>query len=239
MRKKGIIKYTLMITKLNVQDGVTYVDDKGNTQINKPKFLIVNDFCEEANNGFTVGFNHINNDPQPFLPILVDSFGGDVLTVLSMLDMIDAISKPVVTVCTSKAMSCGSVLLSAGTKGYRYASPRATILIHEASTQLEGKTSDIISDAKSMEEFNDKMMEILAKNSNRPKKFYQQLIKKANNADLYLTAQQALEYGLIDHVCVPTLEMNVKAEYRIINNGKPNTVQTKKINTKKVKSSVK
>jgi ATP-dependent Clp protease protease subunit len=210
-----------MLTKISTSPGLTYTDENGNTQLNKPKFLIVNDFCEEANNAFLAGINHVVNDPQPFVPIVVDSFGGDVLTVLSMLDMLDAVSKPVVTICTSKAMSCGSVLLSAGTKGYRYASPRATILIHEASTQLEGKASDIISDAKSMEVFNDKMMEILAKNSNRPKKFYQQLIKKANNADLYLTAYQALEYGLIDFVSVPTLEMDIRAEYKLTHGGIP------------------
>lgn len=204
-----------MITKINVQGGITYTDENGNTQINKPKFLIVNDFCEEANNGFTIGFNHILNDPQPFVPILVDSFGGDVLTLFSMLDMIDASPKPVVCSVLSKSMSCGAVLLSAGTKGYRYASPRSTILIHEAATQLEGKASDIISDAKSMEMLNDKLMEILAKNSNKPKKFYQSLIKKANNADLYLSAEEALSFGLIDKIGIPVLEMEVKAEYKI------------------------
>jgi ATP-dependent Clp endopeptidase proteolytic subunit ClpP len=204
-----------MLTKTNVQPGLTFTDENGNIQINKPKFLIVNDFCEEANNGFTMAFNHIVNDPQPFIPIHIDSFGGDVLTLFSMLDMIEACGKPVITSVSSKAMSCGSALLSAGTKGYRFASPRATILIHEASTQLEGKAADIISDARNMEELNDKLMELLAKNSNKPASFYKNLIKKANNADLYLTAEQALEYGIVDHVALPQIEMSVKAEYSL------------------------
>jgi ATP-dependent Clp protease protease subunit len=204
-----------MLTKTSVQSGLTYVDENGNTQLNKPKFLIVNDFCEEANNSFTMVFNHLVNDTQPFVPILVDSFGGDVLSLFSMLDMIDSCEKPVVTSVSSKAMSCGAVLLSAGTKGFRYASPRSTILIHEAATQLEGKASDIISDAKSMEILNEKLMEILAKNSNKPKKFYQSLIKKANNADLYLSAEQCLEYGLIDKIGIPVIEMEVKASYKL------------------------
>ncbi len=204
-----------MLTKTSIQPGITFVDQDGHTQLSKPKFLIVNDFCEEANNGFTMALNHLVNDPQPFIPILVDSFGGDVLTLFSVLDMLDACGKPVVTTVTSKAMSCGAVLLSAGTKGFRYASPRSTILIHEAATQLEGKASDIISDAKSMEILNEKLMEILAKNSNKPKKFYQQLIKKANNADLYISAEQALEYGLIDKIAIPVVEMEVKAEYKL------------------------
>ncbi len=204
-----------MLTKTTVQPGVTFTDEKGNLQFFKPKFLIVNDFCEEANNGFTIALNHMINDSQPFVPILVDSFGGDVLSLFSVLDMIEVCGKPVITSVTSKAMSCGAVLLSAGTKGHRYASPRSTILIHEAATQLEGKASDIISDAKSMEILNEKLMEILAKNSNKPKKFYQQLIKKANNADLYISAEQALEYGLIDKISIPVIEMSIKAEYKI------------------------
>jgi ATP-dependent Clp endopeptidase proteolytic subunit ClpP len=204
-----------MLTKTNVQPGLTFTDENGNIQINKPKFLIVNDFCEEANNGFTLAFNHIVNDNQPFVPIHVDSFGGDVLTLFSMLDMIDACDKPIITSCTSKAMSCGSALLSAGTKGYRFASPRATILIHEASTQLEGKAADIISDARNMESLNDKLMELLAKNSNKPASFYKNLIKKANNADLYLTAEQALEYGIIDKVGIAEIQMDVRAEYSL------------------------
>jgi len=204
-----------MITKTKIQPGITFVDENGNTQLNKPKFLIVNEFCEESNTGFIVGFNHILNDPQPFIPILVDSFGGDVLTLFSMLDMIDAANKPVIIAVASKAMSCGAVLLSAGTKGHRYVSPRSTVLIHEAATSLEGKASDIISDAKSMEILNEKLMEILAKNSNKPKKFYQSLIKKGNNADLYLSAEQCVSYGLADKIGVPTIEMEIKAEYKI------------------------
>lgn len=223
-----------MITKTTVQPGITFVDENGNIQLNKPKFMIVNSFCEEANNGFTMGYNHIVDDSQPFLPILVDSFGGDVLSLFSMLDMIDACQKPVITAVQSKAMSCGAVLLSAGTKGYRYASPRSTILIHEAATQLEGKASDIISDAKSMEMLNDKVMEILAKNSNKPKKFYQSLIKKANNADLYLSAEQCLEFGLIDKIAIPVIELQIKAEYKIYPNNENLNLPKEKKNARKL-----
>jgi len=222
-----------MLTKTSIQPGITFVDQDGHIQLSKPKFLIVNDFCEEANNGFTMALNHLANDAQPFIPILVDSFGGDVLTLFSVLDMLEACGKPIVTTVTSKAMSCGAVLLSAGTKGFRYASPRSTILIHEAATQLEGKASDIISDAKSMEILNEKLMEILAKNSNKPKKFYQQLIKKANNADLYISAEQALEYGLIDKISIPVVEMSVTAKYTL--SGQTVTLPT--VKEKRVKHS--
>lgn len=204
-----------MLIKTSIQSGLTNIDENGNTQIIKPRFIIVNDFCEEANNGFTVAFSHLTNDPQPFIPILIDSFGGDVLSLFSMLDLIDSSEKPVITSVSSKAMSCGSALLSAGTKGYRFASPRATILIHEASTQLEGKAADIISDARNMEALNEKLMELLAKNSNKPASFYKNLIKKGNNADLYLTAEQALECGIIDKIGIPEINMSLKAEYSL------------------------
>ena len=227
-----------MLTKTNVQSGLTAIDENGNIQLNKPKLLIVNDFCEEANNLFTLGFNNIKNDCQPFIPILIDSFGGDVLSLFSMLDMIDSSDKPVITAVSSKAMSCGSALLSAGTKGYRFASPRATILIHEASTQLEGKAADIISDAKNMEALNEKLMELLAKNSNRPASFYKNLIKKGNNADLYLSAEEALECGIIDHIGLPEIEMNVKAEYTL-NIISPKQKPVQKINKTPRKAKIK
>jgi ATP-dependent Clp endopeptidase proteolytic subunit ClpP len=207
-----------MLSTFACPENLTYLDENGLTQFHRAKFMIVNDFCEESSNGFLQGYNRILNDPQPYIPCQVDSFGGEIYALLGMLDLIRSSKKPFVTVCQTKAMSCGAVLLSAGTKGYRFASPRATILIHEAATELSGKTSDIINDARNIELLNDNLMEILAQNSNRPKKFYQSLVNKSNNADLYISASQAKEYGLIDHIGVPEMKLEIKREYSIVMN---------------------
>jgi ATP-dependent Clp protease protease subunit len=113
------------------------------------------------------------------------------------------------------AASCGALLLALGTKGYRYASPNAMILVHEASTASEGKTSEIINEALYIKKLNDELLELLAQNSNKSKDFYQKLIKKNNNADLFITPTQAKEWGIIDHIAVPNIEMNISVDYKV------------------------
>ncbi len=173
------------------------------------------DFEEGTELHLSQALNTLNNSPQPIIPIKIDSFGGSIFSLLGILDILDGNTKPIMTYTTTNAMSCGAVLLSAGTPGYRYASKNSTVLIHEASTAFEGKNSDVQNDSFHMSQLNDKLMEILARNSNKPKRFYSNMIKKGNNVDIYLSAQEAKSYNLIDHIGVPSLEMEISAKYTL------------------------
>ena len=180
-----------------------------------PSVLIVQDFTEDTLVGFSQALNCANNSPQPIIPVMVDSFGGSIFALLGLLDAIQGNEKPILTYTMTQAMSCGAVLLAAGTKGHRYASPNSTILIHEAASSFEGKKSDVLNEAAQMDSMNDKLLGVLARHSNKPKSFYKSMLKKGGNTDIYIGAKDAKNFGLVDFVGIPELEMEVSAKYTI------------------------
>ena len=205
-----------MHTKISVMPGIL----RKPNGFNPPHCLVVQDFDENTLVGFTQALNQVNNSPQPVVPVQVDSGGGMIFALLGILDVLEGNPKPIMTFTTSYAMSCGAVLLAAGSKGYRYASKSSTILIHEASGSFEGKKSDVANEMLQMEQTNEAIMEALAHHSNKPKSFYKNLVKKGGNVDLYISPKQALEWGLIDKIGIPELEMEITAKYTIKSRGK-------------------
>jgi len=138
--------------------------------------------------------------------IIINSYGGEVYSLLSMIDLIKTAEKPVCTISNGKAISCGAVLLSCGTKGYRYAGELSDIMIHEASQGDHGKNTDIQNSAEQLKKLNDMLMRILAENSGKKNKnFFIKMLKKKSNVDMFLTAVECKKLGLIDHVGTPKL----------------------------------
>lgn len=172
----------------------------------KPIIVKVNRFNESSAAKFAADMRAAQSTGQSVIPIVIDSYGGSVYSLMSMLDVIDACKVPVATIVMGKAMSAGSVLLSAGTKGLRFASPRSTILIHQVSSMVRGTAQDIKISSQEVQRLNDKLLNILSKNSKKPKGFFKKVLLNIGNGDLYLTPKQAKQYGLIDHVGIPTLE---------------------------------
>lgn len=180
-----------------------------------PRWITVGDFTDSLFTSFCEGFNTVLCQPQDIIPIIIDSNGGYVDSLMGMLDMIKVSPKPVATVVESKANSCGAVLLSAGHKGYRFASPNSSILIHEVSSGTEGTATEISNHFRETDKINEKLMAILAANSNKPKSFYKDLIRSNSNTDLYLTAREAKKYGLVDFIGVPQFNMEVQVKYSL------------------------
>ena len=181
----------------------------------QPQWLVMGNFEDDSFPMFCNQFNTLLDRPQDIIPIIIDSYGGHVHSLLGMLDMIKASPKPVATIVESKAFSCGALLLSAGHRGYRFASPSASILVHEVSSGIEGSATDMKNDMKETEALNDTLMAILASNSHKPKRFYADLIRDAGNVDLYISPKEAKRYGLIDKIYVPSFEMDVQVKYSI------------------------
>ena len=204
-----------MIINTEVPSNLIEHPEDAPARFNRPKYITIGEFDESTAGKFNESFNFLLNEPQSLIPINISSPGGVIFSLMGMRDLIACSPKPVLTYTNSVAASCGAVLLSLGTKGYRYASPNSMILIHEASTVSEGKTSDIINEARYIEQLNEQLLELLAANSNKSKDFYKKLIKKRNNADLFLTPQECLEFGLIDHIGVPKLTMKVNVSYEV------------------------
>ena len=137
-------------------------------------------------------------DPQKDISLYINSPGGSVSAGLAIYDTMNYIKCDVSTICIGMAASMGAFLLSSGQKGKRYALPNSEIMIHQPLGGAQGQASDIKIAAEHILKTKRKLNEILALNSGKPLA----QIEKDTDRDNYLSANEALEYGLIDRVFV-------------------------------------
>lgn len=180
-----------------------------------PNFIRVSKFDDEGYKEFSQKATEAMTSGQPILPIVIDSFGGVIYSLLGMLEIIKTSKVPVLTLVQTKAMSCGAVLLAAGSKGYRYAAPDATILVHQAATGDAGKLTDIQNTVAEGNRLNELLMDKLDTVCGKKKGFWKKMLRENENKDLYFTSKEAQKLGLIDHIRTPELELTVKAEYKL------------------------
>jgi len=107
-----------------------------------PKIITVHDFNEEAYVKFSKDVSDAHSTGQGIIPVIIDSFGGEVYSLMGMLDVIKNSDIPIATIIQTKVMSCGIALFSAGTEGLRFMAPYSTLMMHEVS----GGTIDKISE---------------------------------------------------------------------------------------------
>lgn len=170
------------------------------------KYIFVEKFDDESLRKFYEKFIELENDANiKVIPVVIASYGGQVYSLLGMLDILKASTKPIATATLGKAMSCGAILLSAGTKGYRYAGENSTILIHEISTVEFGKNTEIQNGAKETRKLNNRIMNILAVNCGQKKNYFLDLLSKKKNIDLHLSANEAKIIGMVDFISIPKL----------------------------------
>ncbi len=135
-------------------------------------------------------------DPDKDICMYINSPGGSVSAGMSIYDTMNYIKCDVSTVCIGMAASMGAFLLSSGAKGKRIALPNSEIMIHQPLGGMQGQASDIKIHADHILRTKAKLNEILALNTGKPI----EEIERDTDRDNFLTAQQALEYGLIDKV---------------------------------------
>lgn len=177
--------------------------------IDLPKIVLVNKFTEESAKQFREDFNKALNTGQKIIPILIDSYGGQVYSLFSMMDVIKSSPVPVATVATGKAMSCGSVLLSCGAEGKRYIDPNATVMIHDVSSGNFGKVEEIKADAKETERLNKIFYAILDRNCGKSEGYFTKLVHEKGHADWYLDANECKEHNLANHVRMPNFNVKI------------------------------
>jgi len=132
------------------------------------------------------------NDP---ITLLINSNGGDVYEALGIIDYIESLSVPVNIIVRGRAMSAAAMILCCGT-GLRAASKSSTIMVHEASAEIFGKSADIKANAEHIDELEEEFYKMMAKKTKHDEDFW----RKACRKDYYMTAAKALELGLIDKV---------------------------------------
>lgn len=135
-------------------------------------------------------------DPDKDINLYINSPGGSVTAGMGIYDTINFIKPKVSTICVGMAASMGAFLLSAGEKGKRYSLPNSEIMIHQPLGGAQGQATDIMIQADHIRKIKEKMTKILAENCNQP------LDKVAADVerDYYMSAEEALKYGLIDEI---------------------------------------
>lgn len=137
-----------------------------------------------------------SEDPNKDIHLYINSPGGSVSAGLAIYDTMNYIKCDVSTICFGMAASMGAFLLAGGAKGKRFALPNAEVMIHQPSGGAQGQATEIQIVAEKILQTKKKLNEILAANTGQP----YEVIERDTDRDNYMTAQQAMEYGLIDSV---------------------------------------
>ena len=137
-----------------------------------------------------------SDDAKAAIHLYINSPGGSVTAGLAIYDTMQFVSCDVATYCVGQCASMGAVLLAAGTKGRRSALPNSRILIHQPLAGMEGTAEEILIHAKEFGKVKERLNGILLKHTGHPL----EKIKQDTDRDRFMSAEEALEYCLIDHV---------------------------------------
>jgi ATP-dependent Clp protease, protease subunit len=137
-----------------------------------------------------------SEDPEREINMYINSPGGSVTAGLAIYDTMQFVRPPVSTLCVGQAASMGALLLASGAKGKRYSLPHSRILIHQVSGGFEGQAADIEIHAREALRLKEILNDILSRHTGQNVK----KVEKDTDRDNFMSAAQALEYGLIDEV---------------------------------------
>lgn len=175
----------------------------------------VNKFTEDSARGFVKQLQYQSEqDSSSPIVINIDSYGGDVYALFTMIAAMEAIPNQIITVAYGKAMSAGAVLLSCG--HIRYAAPYSTIMIHEVSGGAGGHIADINIQHDQIVQLNEKILSILAEKTKI--KGGTAALKKMmeKDRDLYFTPEEAAKFGVVDRVGVPIIQRRVSVDFNLL-----------------------
>ena len=137
-----------------------------------------------------------SEDPRGDIHLYVNSPGGSVSAGMAIYDTMQFVACDVATYCIGQAASMGAILLTAGAKGKRFALPNARIMIHQPLAGMQGTAEDIAIHAREFKRIKERMNQILIKHTGHPL----DRIEKDTDRDRFMTAEEALDYHLIDKV---------------------------------------
>lgn len=197
-----------MLNKIKI-DPLLTIEDLSDVY-KEPKVIRVTEFDDDGLEDFEKDLNQAHKTGQPVIPIVIDSFGGNVYSLLGFLAAIESATLPVATIVTSKAMSCGALLFCWGTDGYRFMHPDACLMIHDLSWGTWGKVEDIKIDASHLDEMNQRIYKRVSCKLGHPPDYLGKLIKQHHHLDWFLAAKEAKRYKIANHLCVPSFEVEIR-----------------------------
>lgn len=203
----------------------------------------VNEFNEDSACTFRDDLvDACKDDPKKPIIIYIDSYGGSVDALASMIETMDEVPNPLITVAVGKAMSCAAVLLSHG--DIRFCAKNARVMIHEVSNGVApGDVHDMFADATEVKRLNKWFMGLLAKNCKISGGYdaIRKIVKEQDGRDRYLDSDDALKFGIVDVIGMPRVEkvsiyqvgLVPQKEQLLKIDGKPTKKKTKATSKKK------
>ena len=174
-----------------------------------PVVITVNKFDEESANEFATLISAAQNTGQSVIPVVIDSYGGEAYSLLSMIATLKSSKIPVATIVKGKAMSCGALFASFGEEGLRFMDKDAVIMIHDVSTMAFGKVEELKADARESDRLNKKLYTMMARNCGKADNYFLDLIHDKGHADWFLEAEEAKEHNIVQQLRVPSLKGKV------------------------------
>jgi ATP-dependent Clp protease protease subunit len=153
-----------------------------------------------------------SQNPKKEIAMYINSPGGVVTSGMAIYDTMQFIRPPIATLCIGQAASMGSLLLSAGDKGMRYALPNARVMVHQPSGGFSGQASDIERHAEDIIKMKRRLNEVYVKHTGQK----YEIIEKTLDRDYFMTADQAKEFGIVDRVLTSREELE-----SLVPGGKP------------------
>ena len=178
----------------------------------QPVIIRVNKFDEESAKKFTAEVATAHNTGQKVIPVVIDSYGGQVYSLMAMISTIKHAELPVATIVEGKAMSCGAILFSFGTQGYRFMDPDATLMIHDVSGMDMGKVEELKASALEADRLNTIVYTMMAQNCGKADEYFMKIVDKKKHADWFLDAKQAKRHGMANHLRVPKISIKVTVD---------------------------
>ena len=175
-------------------------------ELNDFNEIWVTKFDEEAAQKFRLKvLKRAEMDPRAPIVVYIDSYGGFVDSLAKMIETLDEVPNPIVTVCMGKAMSCGAILLSHG--DIRYCGKHSRIMIHEVSHGARGDVHDCHNDAQEGIRLNRYFLGLMAKNCGIKGGYdgLRRIIKERDGREIWMDAKTSLAFGIVDKIGLPVV----------------------------------
>ena len=180
-----------------------------------PVIARVNKFDEESSKNFQNQIAQAHNTGQKIIPVVIDSYGGQVYSLMTMISAIKNSEIPVATIVEGKAMSCGAILFSFGEEGLRFMDPNATVMIHDVSSMDFGKVEELKAGAAEADRLNSIIYTMMARNCGKKDDYFMKIVDKKKHADWFLNAEEAKKHGLANQLRVPKVHIDISVDINL------------------------
>lgn len=180
-----------------------------------PVIIRVNKFDEESAKNFALDVAQAHSTGQKIIPVVIDSYGGQVYSLMSMIAAIRDSELPIATIVEGKAMSCGAVLFSFGEDGLRFMDKDATVMIHDVSSMDWGKVEELKAGAAEADRLNQKIYTMMARNCGKKDDYFLKIVDKKKHADWFLDAEECKKHGMANQLRLPTMTVEVSVNIEV------------------------